>query len=213
MRDSLKIRAIGWLSAMLVATLAGPTHAVDLLELPAIQSEAASRSLLLDATARGEGALVAVGSFGVIIKSEDSGATWTQASVPASVTLTAVDFPTPEKGWAVGHDGLIIHSDDGGKTWRKQLDGHQLNEQVVAVAERIVEQVRQEFEALQAEEEPDEYALEDAEFMLEEAEFALEGAMDDTAAGPVRPLLDVWFRNEREGFVLGSYGMLIVTED
>jgi photosystem II stability/assembly factor-like uncharacterized protein len=213
MRDSLKIRAIGWLSAMLVATLAGPTHAVDLLELPAIQSEVASRGLLLDATARGEGALVAVGSFGVIIKSEDSGATWTQASVPASVTLTAVDFPTPEKGWAVGHDGLIVHSDDGGKTWRKQLDGHQLNEQVVAVAERIVEQVRQEFEALQAEEEPDEYALEDAEFMLEEAEFALEGAMDDTAAGPVRPLLDVWFRNEREGFVLGSYGMLIVTED
>ena len=106
MRDSLKIRAIGWLSAMLVAILAGPTHAVDLLELPAIQSEAASRGLLLDATARGEGALVAVGSFGVIIKSEDGGATWTQASVPASVTLTAVDFPTPEKGWAVGHDGL-----------------------------------------------------------------------------------------------------------
>jgi photosystem II stability/assembly factor-like uncharacterized protein len=49
--------------------------------------------------------------------------------------------------------------------------------------------------------------------MLEEAEFMLEGAVDDTTAGPVRPLLDVWFRNEREGFVAGSYGMLLHTGD
>jgi photosystem II stability/assembly factor-like uncharacterized protein len=41
----------------------------------------------------------------------------------------------------------------------------------------------------------------------------LEGAQDDTAAGPVRPLLDVWFRNENEGFVTGSYGMLLHTQN
>lgn len=190
-----------------------PAHAIDLLELPAVKSGAASRTLLLDITPRGERSYVAVGTFGVIIISEDDGQTWEQAQVPASVTLTSVFFPTPELGWAVGHDGLILHSSDGGRNWVKQLDGHELNDQILEVAERIVTNSREELEALQADETADEYDIEDAEFMLEEAEFALEGAMDDTDAGPVRPLLDVWFRNEREGMVAGSYGMLLLTQD
>jgi photosystem II stability/assembly factor-like uncharacterized protein len=190
-----------------------PAWSIDLLELPAVQSGAATRTLLLDITTRDEESFVAVGTFGVVVVSDDDGKSWQQASVPASVTLTAVDFPSPDKGWAVGHDGLILHSDDGGRTWRKQLDGHQLNEQIVAVAERIVENSRLELEKLSTEENADPYDVEDAEFMLEEAEFMLEGAMDDTEAGPVRPLLDVWFRNQREGVVLGSYGMLLLTDD
>jgi photosystem II stability/assembly factor-like uncharacterized protein len=199
--------------AIAVMGFTSPAFAIDLLELPAVHSEAASRTLLLDIAARGDKSFAAVGTYGVIIVSGDDGESWTQASVPASVALTGVHFPTPDSGWAVGHDGLILHSNDGGKSWQKQLDGHQLNEQIMAVAEHIVEQVRDELEALQSQEEPDEYELEDAEFMLEEAEFMLEGAVDDTTAGPVRPLLDVWFRNEREGFVAGSYGMLLHTGD
>jgi len=201
------------LIAIAVTGFTSPAFAIDLLELPAVQSKAASRTLLLDIAARGDESFAAVGTYGVIIGSGDNGESWTQASVPASVALTAVHFPTPDSGWAVGHDGLILHSNDGGKSWQKQLDGHQLNEQIMAVAEHIVEQVRDELEVLQSQEEPDEYELEDAEYMLEEAEFMLEGAVDDTTACPVRPLLDVWFRNEREGFVTGSYGMLLHTDD
>lgn len=196
------------------ATAWGPSaFAIDLLELPAVQTGLATRALLLDVTPRGDDGFVAVGEYGVIVVSDDGGENWVQASVPASVTLTGVHFPTAKSGWAVGHDGLILQSSDGGHSWEKQLDGYQLNEQIMAVAERIVEQHRTEVERLQASEEVDEYALEDAEFMLEEAEFMLEGAMDDTDAGPVRPLLDVWFRNENEGFIAGSYGMLLVTTD
>jgi photosystem II stability/assembly factor-like uncharacterized protein len=209
----LKKITLSPLLAMMAWGISLPAFGIDLLELPAVQSKAASRALLLDVADRGDGVAVAVGTFGVIVVSEDGGANWAQSQVPASVTLTGVHFPTPEKGWAVGHDGLILHSSDGGATWQKQLDGHQLNEQIVAVAERIVEQVRGALEALQAREDADEYDIEDAEFMLEEAEFALEGAMDDISTGPVRPLLDVWFRNEREGFVIGSYGMLLVTDN
>jgi photosystem II stability/assembly factor-like uncharacterized protein len=204
------------LQALIVAAVlmfATPVFAIDLLELPAIKSGAASRALLLDVVARGDQSFVAVGQHGVIIVSDDDGASWTQAEVPASVALTGVYFPTADSGWAVGHDGLILHSSDGGLNWEKQLDGHELNEQIMSVAERIVAQVRAELERLQADETADEYAIEDAEFMLEEAEFMLEGAMDDTEAGPVRPLLDVWFRNEREGYVVGSYGMLLHTID
>jgi len=205
------------LMAAVIAGLALPAFAVDLLKLPAVQNEAATHALLLDVTPRGENGFVAVGEHGVILVSEDGGESWVQASVPASVMLTGVNFPTDESGWAVGHDGLILHSSDGGHTWQKQLDGNQLNEQIVAVAQRIVEQFQADVDRLQAAqeagEEVDETALEDAEFQLEEAEFMLEGAEDDTSAGPVRPLLDVWFRNGQEGFVVGSYGMLLHTAD
>jgi photosystem II stability/assembly factor-like uncharacterized protein len=184
-----------------------------LLEMPAIQSGAATRTLLLDITPRGDESFVAVGTYGVVIESSDNGESWVQAQVPASVALTGVHFPSPDSGWAVGHDGLILHSGDGGRTWQKQLDGYQLNEQIMAVAKRIVEQFRVALEDIESQEEPDEMELEDAQFALEEAEFMLEGATDDTSAGPVRPLLDVWFRNEQEGFVTGSYGMLLHTTD
>jgi len=213
MMFSINCKPLRSLLAVAVMGFVAPAFAIDLLELPAVQSGVATRTLLLDVTARGDHSLAAAGTYGVIIVSGDDGESWTQASVPASVSLTGIHFPTPEKGWAVGHDGLILHSDDGGQTWQKQLNGHQLNEQIMAVAEHIVEQVRDELEVLQSQEDPDEYELEDAEFMLEEAEFMLEGAVDDTTAGPVRPLLDVWFRNEREGFVTGSYGMLLHTDD
>jgi photosystem II stability/assembly factor-like uncharacterized protein len=211
MKNSLNRKPLRAVLAAAVMGFCAPALAIDLLELPAVQSNAASRTLLLDVAARGDGSMAAAGTHGVVIVSADNGESWTQASVPASVTLTGIHFPTPEKGWAVGHDGLILHSADGGQTWEKQLDGHQLNEQIIAVAERIVERVRDELEALLAQEEPDKYEVDDAEFMLEEAEFMLEGAMDDTEAGPVRPLLDVWFRDANEGFVTGSYGMLLHT--
>ena len=207
--------AFGWGSS---------AFAVDLLALPAVQTSSATSALLLDVSPRGEGAFVAVGEYGVILVSEDGGESWTQAQVPVSIMLTGVYFPTDESGWAVGHDGVILHSGDGGHSWEKQLDGNQLNEMIIPVAERIVEKFRARVEALQsvesAEESPVEttdedlaYLMEDAEFMLEEAEFMLEGATDDVDAGPVRPLLDVWFRDAREGFVVGSYGMLLHTVD
>jgi photosystem II stability/assembly factor-like uncharacterized protein len=201
------------LLVMLAMCSGSPLLAVDLMNLPAVQSDKASEALLLDVSTRGDEAFVAVGEYGVIIVSEDGGETWKQASVPASVMLTGVYFPTAQSGWAVGHDGLILHSGDGGHSWEKQLDGYELNEQILAVAESIVEQHRAEVEELQAAEEVDEYALEDAEFLLEEAEFMLEGAVDDVDAGPVRPLLGAWFRDESRGFVVGSYGMLLETTD
>ncbi|ESP92372.1 hypothetical protein PL2TA16_04645, partial [Pseudoalteromonas luteoviolacea 2ta16] len=33
------------------------------------------------------------------------------------------------------------------------------------------------------------------------------------AEGPTRPLMDVWFKNEREGIVVGAFGMILGTVD
>src|SRR5580765_4846300 len=99
--------------ALLAATLAIAAPAsrgagfADPLDVPAVASSLAP-SRLLNGVARAGGRIVAVGQRGHILSSDDQGKTWTQASVPVSVDLLAVHFPTPGKGWVVGHSGVVL---------------------------------------------------------------------------------------------------------
>jgi photosystem II stability/assembly factor-like uncharacterized protein len=97
---------------------------VDPLDAPARASALAARAPLHAVTSAG-GRLVAVGERGHVLWSDDRGATWTQASVPASADLTGVRFASPQRGWAVGH-GVVLATADGGRSWVKQLDGRSL---------------------------------------------------------------------------------------
>ena len=81
------------------------TAKVDLLQIPAIPSVNATRSLILDVERVGKN-LFAAGEFGQILKSEDNGKTWTAGKVPVSITLTSVAFANDAVGYAVGHDGV-----------------------------------------------------------------------------------------------------------
>jgi photosystem II stability/assembly factor-like uncharacterized protein len=101
------------------ARAAGFKHPID---VPAAASALAARAPLLDVQRAGA-RFVAVGRRGHIVYSDDSGATWRQASVPVSVDLVGVDFPNAEVGWAVGHEGVVLATRDGGTTWAKQLAG------------------------------------------------------------------------------------------
>jgi len=66
--------------------------------------------------------LVAVGDYGVIILSDDRGATWRQARAVATRSLlTAVTFVDASRGFAVGHGGVILRTVDGGETWARVL--------------------------------------------------------------------------------------------
>ena len=106
-----------------VAFATPPAFAVtDPLEREANQSQQAARSLLTAVTRNGD-RLVAVGERGHVLLSDDAGATWRQARVPVSVTLTAVAFADARNGWACGHGAVILHTEDGGLTWTKQFDG------------------------------------------------------------------------------------------
>lgn len=80
--------------------------------------------------------LVATGTHGVIVASQDNGVTWRQATVPVDLTLTSIYFASPVKGWAVGHYGVILKTDDGGSTWSKSLDGLTVIADLVAVSEQ-----------------------------------------------------------------------------
>lgn len=86
-----------------------------------IESPKAASSLLLDVTHAGS-RLVVAGDRGHILYSDDGGASWTQAKVPARQLLTAVYFTDDRHGWAVGHDALILATTDGGETWAPQYE-------------------------------------------------------------------------------------------
>src|SRR5204862_8094244 len=65
---------------------------------------------------------------GHIVYSDDAGTSWTQATVPVSVDLTAVAFSGTSSGWVAGHDGVVLATHDGGATWTKRLAGKQADE-------------------------------------------------------------------------------------
>jgi photosystem II stability/assembly factor-like uncharacterized protein len=128
---------------------------------------------------------VAVGQRGHVLTSDDAGQHWQQADVPVSSDLVAVSFPTPQAGWAVGHDGVVLHSADAGRTWQRQLDGRGLGEVLTAF-----------------------YARGGAggeKWLAEAKRFAAQGAEN--------PFLDVAFQDDRTGYVVGAFGLLLRTSD
>lgn len=171
--------------------------ALDLLNVPALQSRLAEKSMLLAVTRAGQ-RLVAVGERGIIVYSDDSGSSWTQANVPVSVTLTAVQFVSAGKGWAVGHDGVVLHSQDGGANWVKQFDGNDANKLVIA---ELTSRLKKYENASPG--------ANDA--MLNAARAALDEARESTDFGPSSPLLGLSFRDEADGIVVGAFGQLFHT--
>ncbi|WP_220476874.1 WD40/YVTN/BNR-like repeat-containing protein [Massilia cavernae] len=116
-------------SAILLAALSGAACAAasfPALDRPAVQVKAPERQVLLAAAQAGT-RVVAVGERGLVVLSDDAGASWRQArAVPVSTTLTAVSFRSAQLGWAVGHGGVVLHTRDGGDTWTRQADGASL---------------------------------------------------------------------------------------
>ena len=157
---------------------------VDVLSSPAIQSEKAIDGVFTG-LASADKRLVAVGPRGHIFYSDDNSVRWHQAQVPVSSDLVAVQFPTPTQGWAVGHDGVVLHSDDNGKTWTRQLDGRQ-------VGHLMLNHYQQQAAS-------DDALLADAQRMIDE--------------GADKPFLDVWFANEKTGYVVGAFNLIFRTDD
>ncbi len=163
---------------------------VDVLDAPAFMSPIAIKGSLTDIASAGN-RLVAVGARGHVLYSDDAGKTWLQAKVPVSSDLTSVFFTSPSEGWAVGHDGVVLHTTDSAATWTKQLDGTQTGklmlEQYTELA--ATDPANEQFAMLAA----------DAQRMADE--------------GADKPFLDVWFANNKQGYVVGAFGMIFHTAD
>ena len=206
----MKRAGIGALFLCLICAAA--SRAQDLVFEPAPASSGASRAVLLDVARAGD-RLVAVGSAGLVSLSDDGGASWRQASVPVSATLTAVHFPTSTDGWAVGHAGVILHSADAGETWALQFDGRRANEALVAYAASQRATLEAELALLEADDSASEEARGDLEYALEDAIFLEEDAQVAVETGPADPLLTVRFLDAERGFAAGAYGAFLRTVD
>ncbi|RJG01370.1 WD40/YVTN/BNR-like repeat-containing protein [Noviherbaspirillum sedimenti] len=133
--------------------------------------------------------IVAVGLRGLIALSDDGGKIWRQAKVPVQSDLTAVTFPNDRNGWAVGHDGVIIATSDAGETWVKQFDGNQ-------AATLFPDYYRKQVEA----------GNEGKKAFLDQVTLNAQN-------GAALPYLAVHFANEKIGYAVGSFGMIVATED
>ncbi len=187
---SFKMRALSGLLLVLWQALAQAAGYVDVLDLPAKPSALAVRSPLLDVANAGQ-RLVAVGQRGHILYSDDAGQQWQQANVPVSSDLNAVYFSSPGQGWAVGNDGVILHSSDAGATWKKQLDGRQIGALLIKhyAALANAEPANEQWPVLVA----------DGQRLAEE--------------GADKPLLDVWFADDKLGYVVGVFNLILRTQD
>ncbi|HEU0204742.1 MAG TPA: YCF48-related protein, partial [Burkholderiaceae bacterium] len=168
----------------------------DVLDTPAVKSPLAPRALLNGLAHTGQ-RIVAVGSRGHVLLSDDAGKSWQQADVPVSSDLVAVSFPSATRGWAVGHDGVVLRSTDAGTSWMRQLDGHRAGEILVDYYTRAANAAAPKSDAA----DPKRTAA-----LLEEAKrFAAQGAEN--------PFLDVWFADDSTGFVVGAFGLIFRTTD
>ena len=165
--------------------------AKDVLDRPALKIVEPAHAVLVDVARAGD-RLLAVGERGAIIYSDNAGDTWRQADVPVSTTLTAVAFPTPDQGWVVGHSGVVLHTADGGRSWTRQLDG-------IIAAQMALETARDAAARSQSPGNAANQLVKNAELLV--------------ADGPDKPFLDLYFENEREGIIVGAYGLIFSTTD
>ncbi|WP_273825632.1 WD40/YVTN/BNR-like repeat-containing protein [Pseudomonas asplenii] len=174
-----------WVVAVTVQAAEAPV--ADVLQRPALPVTAPTKAVLIDVGRAGD-RLVAVGEQGLILLSDDNGHSWRQVPVPTSVSLTAVTFPNASQGWVVGHGGLVLHSTDAGRSWTVQLDGQ-------AAAQRELEAAS---------------AVDDGS---PGARRRLDSARALVAEGADKPWLAAYFANEREGTLVGAFGLVLHTRD
>lgn len=163
----------------------------DPLRQPAEATSLAPRATLV-AMAHAGDRMVAVGQRGIVVYAEPGGAKrqWRQASVPVSADLTGVAFANSGEGWAVGHGAVVLHSDDGGATWAKQADGGVLGESVRVYYESLADKIPAAHRLA---------LLDQARRIAEEKE--------------TQPLLDVWFKDTKTGYIVGTFNRIFRTDD
>jgi photosystem II stability/assembly factor-like uncharacterized protein len=206
-RRIIMFRLYTWTLALIFSVSVQANQLPDPLDLPAQKTARAVSSLMTDITTAGD-RLIVVGGEGAVLYSDDSGASWQQADVPVRVALTSVQFVNDQLGWAVGHDGLILNTTDAGESWAVQLTGRATGEKLLATATAWQASVEEQMGGeLSPEEEEALYLQMDA------AAMAVDEAQREIEIGPNRPFMDVYFRNENEGYAVGAFGYFFSTQD
>lgn len=143
---------------------------------------------VLAATSAGR-RIVAVGLRGLVAYSDNQGVNWSQAAVPVQSDLVAVRFVNDRLGWAVGHDGVILRTDDAGAHWVRQFDFRMEHASFVDYYSRLIDGGATHLKPY------------------------LDQVRLNTENGSALPWLASCFDDERQGYVVGSFGMIARTTD
>lgn len=65
----------------------------------------------------------AVGRFGTLLKTSNSGQTWQLQKTGTNQFLYDIQFIDAQTGWTVGNSGTILKTTDAGLTWQSQVSG------------------------------------------------------------------------------------------
>jgi photosystem II stability/assembly factor-like uncharacterized protein len=60
---------------------------------------------------------------GLLLVTNNEGATWAQRKIPEAAGLRALAFADQNRGLAIGEGGVIVVTADGGRTWQKRQSG------------------------------------------------------------------------------------------
>jgi len=154
-----------------------------------------------------EAALV-VGYGGKILSTADGGRTWQERSSLTELALYDVRFVDGRTGWACGQGGTILRTVDGGRTWKRQRSGTERSlfslffidaARGWAVGDKAV-QLRTENGG--------------ESWQVSSVQPSLEGIGEDVSLAVVDPILyDVFFVDERTGWMAGEFGKIYRSDD
>lgn len=190
----------------LFSNLSFANKTLELLDLPAINSKLAIKSVMTSLVKSHDG-VIAMGERGHILTT-DINNDWLQDKVPVSVTLTAATVLSDGTKVAVGHDSIILISPAKSNEWKKVFTGHDLlrlktsyfKKEILALKNILTKTT-------------DEGEKETLIYQLEDLNFTIEDIENDQSFGPNKPLLSIVSTLNDILFATGAYGTLLTSTD
>jgi photosystem II stability/assembly factor-like uncharacterized protein len=157
---------------------------------------------------REAGNKVAVGKFGLILLTRDGGKTWKAQPSETRAALSAISFADHEYGYVVGSGGIVLASSDGGSSWKPRNSGtkdqllgvHALNSKKAYAVGAFGTLI----------------ATSDGGVTWQRQELSWEKLIPSILkeSGLLEPNLNaVQFVNEKLGWIVGEFGLVLQTRD
>jgi photosystem II stability/assembly factor-like uncharacterized protein len=177
---------------------------------------------LYAATAVGEDNLWVAGYFGAVYRTRDAGETWRKLETPTEKSIYDISFADEQHGWLVGRRGFILKTSDGGDSWTVQRTPREPAQHIFSVSaispQRAwaVGEWGGRYETFDGGE-----TWVDRSFALDESnptfqyltEFELERYYKGETLYDDLYLNDVFFLDEKNGWIAGEYGLTYWTAD
>ncbi len=194
---------LGWVTAVGAGVLDDVSH----------------RDKLYDIAVQGQVVLV-VGYPGLMLRSEDAGASFAQVDVKTKEALFSIAINSQGLTAVVGRAGLVLISQDAGKTWSQKDSG--IKENFFAVEVSAAGQIwavghfgtiahspdgGQTWQAQEYDASPPQIEGEDGAAGISSAEEENEGAAEEARLNAVT------FADEKLGWIAGEFGMVLHTQD